>query len=373
MITRFAAPAVLAAIVAISPFEAAKSMSQKLAPGLVESQRARQLADAMQKRWGTKDGLKELGVAKDFGGLADPIAQAARSTFQSYDATHAFAQAHQHLLVIAQQGRDAIRLEKELEMATMVARSFKSPAAESATVFMQSYIAQARSTQHEARSMRHGYNLIYDEYKRSVESGVGKLALDLEKQLLKSSTGRALLTGGKILAKPLVQEGLVAVGGIVAAQEAYHNSVSNREAVKYGAAVLAGTGNVAADVIIGAKILAGKWNPAVALYDPAMKYGSKAIGYGELGEKLTISKWIEGTANVYAGIAEAYWYGDSEALDRLHMQNMSGANGMVLQLCASAGDKISKSRVIDVAVDTVEFVKKVPDHFKSALAWWEAL
>jgi len=140
---------------------------------------------------------------------------------------------------------------------------------------------------------------------------------------------------------------------------------------------MAGTMSALTDIGMGAKIVAGKWNPAVALYDPVVKYGSKAIGQGDLGEKFTISKWIEGTANVYAAYAEAFWYRDSEALTRVHAQNMSAANGVVLQGYAQLGDAFSKSGVIERTVDGVDavsqFVKSVPGHFKKAAAWWEAL
>jgi hypothetical protein len=123
-----------------------------------------------------------------------------------------------------------------------------------------------------------------------------------------------------------------------------------------------------------AAILAGRASPAAALFDPAVKYGAKAVGLGDAGDKITIGKFYEGCSKSIVGLTQGLWTGDSAALNEVHKHNMSGSGSTVLRGYAMIGDVLSRSSVLNTAEDRIiDWYQNVPKDMRTSSNFWEAL
>ena len=153
------------------------------------------------------------------------------------------------------------------------------------------------------------------------------------------------------------------VGGASAAWEAYEGSASTTKTGKWVNATAAGVLSTTADLVVG------NINLAAALYDPVVKYGFAAVGHKEFGDSISIGKWTQGTVNQYMGLGRAVWNHDSAPLNRLHAQNMSGANGRVLQGYAMLGEKIADA-MDPVYGKIVDWTASHPNRVVRSVCWW---
>jgi hypothetical protein len=311
---------------------------------------------------------------KDFGGLAEPIAHAVHSTERAQGAGRALDAAAKHARVAGQIGFDLARTRREIGLAEQLATRLKSPAAESALVFMRPSLHRLQSDFERERYFVRRYREIARQLKGADSSMVGKAALEVEKIAEKSVIGRTLLSAGRILVNPLVAKALLVVGVGVAGIKGYEEAPTDARAWKVAHGIGAGASSFVADAGMGAAILAGRANPAAALFDPAVKYGAKAVGLGDAGDKITIGKFYEGCSKSIIGFTQGFWTGDSAALSEVHKHNMSLSGSTVLRGYAMIGDVLSRSSVLNAAEDRiVDWYKNVPQDMRTSSSFWEAL
>lgn len=343
---------------------AASAIHRTLAPNLHTARQMSSLSESL--------GVKIAEAAKDAGGALDAVGGAGATTRLARAGGDALKAATRHMSAMGQIGRDVTRMTREVGLAEEAVRSFKSPAAASALVFMKPALAAAEGVYEQEKALWYGYLKLSQEYSVHSETGIGKFALGAEKIVSKSLIGRGLLeTGGKILSNRWVDGGLKGVGAGIAAIKGYEDSVLKSRAGKAVSAATSGLLSLGTDVAMSKAALAGKVHPAALLFDPAVKYGAQAIGLGDAGDKITFGKWAEGTANVLSGIAGALWTGDSKPLDDVHARNMSGKNGMVLQGYAMLGEAIASSSIVDSAMMKVaDWIAGVPPDFTNSDTWW---
>jgi hypothetical protein len=155
-------------------------------------------------------------LVKDFAGAGGAIYDAARANERIAGQARALAGAAAHSKVAGQIGFDLVRARIAVSQAEEIARTFKSPAAESALVFMRPELQKLQSAFESERIYLHKYREIAVGLDRKIEgaasSRLGEFALAAEKVASKSSVGRSIIATGRFLSHPWIANSLVAVG-----------------------------------------------------------------------------------------------------------------------------------------------------------------
>lgn len=360
------------------PAEAARSFQKELAPFGHEAQHIGALADRIALN-DVKNGNAWVTYGKDTASFIDGVGKAGEYTKKAQDAARAAQAVPKHMYAVAQMGSGLQKLRREMLIAEVGAKHFKSDACASALVFMRREFLVAEDAFRRERSMWYGYSSVVKDHASSLhhksETTLGKMALGAEKYLAKSSLGRQLLDKGKIVSNPSVGKALIGVGVASAAIRGYDDSVLTSTLGKVGSAVTGGAIALGTDLATVELVATRGVHPAVALFDPIVTYGAAALGQKEEGEKYTFGKWADGTANVLSAIGGWAWGGESRALDDVHARNMAGKNGVVLQGYAQMGDAISKLGIVDSAMTSIadwqyELAHKAPADIKKSTLWW---
>lgn len=333
------------------------------------------LASAQALGGGTLDGaalVKDLGSA---GGTIHDIARAGgRVAGQRMGGeARALAGAAAHAKVAGQIGFDLVRARVAVSQAEEAVRAFRSPAAESALVFMRPELRRLRSAFEGERASQRSYQQIADglaDKLGSASSRLGKAALAAE-AASRSVVGRTIMATGRMLAHPWIGWSLVALGVGVASIKGGREAPT--DAAPWKAAYGAAAGAAAGLVDIRLPLVVGRTSPAL-LYDPAVKYGAQALGLGEAGDKLTIGRFYDEISRSIVSLTQAATTGDAEPLNAVHRRSMEGNGHAVLQGYSMIGEALSRTALVDAALTrTAEWRAGVPDEFKTSPSWWSAL
>lgn len=166
------------------------------------------------------------------------------------------------------------------------------------------------------------YAKIKDTAKTGAKVRVGQAALRMEKALAATRSGRAVLTGGRVLAHPATVKGLMVVGAGIEAYAGFIDSNNKTTAGKVANGALAGGG--------GALVMA---NPLVAVGDLVAPKGYK------------LSEVYRGGAGAISAIGEGVITGDTRAMDDFHNRSKNGDYGKVMKASSEAGDYWAKHGV----------------------------
>ena len=317
-------------------------------------------------------------LVKDIAGAGGAIYDAARANERIAGQARALAGAAAHSKVAGQIGFDLVRARIAVSQAEEIGRTFKSPAAESALVFMRPELQKLQSAFESERIYMHKYREIAVGLNRKIggatSSRLGEFALAAEKVASKSSVGRSIIATRRVLSYPWIAHSLVALGIGIASFNGYVEAETNSKAWKFGYGAGAGFTSGVADLGLAEAVAARGTNPAALLYDPVVKYGPKALGYGKLGDRLQISTFYEDCSKLIVSFTQALTTGDLEPMNAVHSRLMNGNGHLVLQGYASIGEVLSKSALIDAArTRAADWHSAVPDEFKTSPSWWSAL
>lgn len=268
-----------------------------------------------------------------------------------------------HLAAIRQMQLDQASLKAELLVAQIGAAS-NSDAARSAEVFLKPMLEESEYSLAQEGVAFQKYANAYSKYGEISESTAGKLALQAETIMSGSPVGRRLMQVGNALQSNVVSSGLIALGALTTAWQAYDKSPAKSQGGKLADATASG-------VVAGAVDVALKRYPVVALADTALKYGGKYVGIQD-PEKYTIGRWAQGTVNVYMAFGRAIWMWDSAPLDELQRQNMSGENGAILQGYAMMGQKLGEALYPAIS-KVVDWTTDVSQRHTKSQSWWNTL
>jgi hypothetical protein len=315
-------------------------------------------------------------LVKDFGGLG-AIYDAARANERVGGELRALAGAAAHAKVSGQIGFDLVRARVAVSQAEEAAQIFKSAAAESALVFMRPELQRLQHAFESERAYTREYRQIAAGLREQLGSAsvskLGQLALAAEKVASRSSIGRSILSTGKLLAQPWVSKSLFVLGVGIASIKGYVEAPTNAVQWKVGYGVGAGSLSGLADAGLAAGVARGG-NPAALLYDPAVKYGAKALGFGDAGDKLTIGTFFEESSKSIISLIQAYRTGDSGPMNAIHQRSMSRNGHMVLQGYSIIGEALSRTALVDTALTkAADWHNGVPNEFKTSASWWSAL
>lgn len=315
-------------------------------------------------------------LVKDFGGLG-AIYDAARANERAGGELRALAGAAAHAKLSGQMGFDLVRARVAVSQAEEAVQTFKSAAAESALVFMRPELQRLQHAFDSERAYTREYRQIAAGLREKLGSTsvskLGELASAAEKVASRSSVGRSILSTGKFLTQPWVTKSLFVLGVGIASIKGYVEAPTNAVQWKVGYSVGAGSLSSLADAGL-AKIVARGGNPAALLYDPAVMYGAKALGFGDAGGKLTISTFFEESSKSIISLTQAYRTGDLGPMNAIHQRSMSGNGHMVLQGYSMIGEALSRTALVDTALTkAADWHNGVPNEFKTSASWWSAL
>jgi hypothetical protein len=317
---------------------------------------------------------------RDVGGAADAIYSAARVNERLGGEARALAGAAAHAKVAGQLGFDLARARVAVTQVEVAARAFKSPAAESALVFMRPELHRLEAAFESERVFQSSYQKIASGLRGKLEAGakassLGDVALAAEKIASRSAVGRGIMSTGRVLSNPWVSRSLIVLGIGIAMLKGHSDAPTNSEQWKLGYGVAAGISLGVSEVRLGQAVAMGRANPLVLLYDPAVKYGAKALGYKEKdADKYTIGTFYDDCAKSIVSLTQAVKTGDSEPMNAVHKQSMQGNGNRIFQGYSMIGDALSRSSLIDAALTrAAEWHSNVPSEFTTAPGWWDSL
>ncbi|MGU3286232.1 hypothetical protein [Methylobacterium mesophilicum] len=316
-------------------------------------------------------------LVKDLGGAANAAAELSHKSLalagmRFSGEGRALKMAAAHARVAGQIGFDLVRARVAVAEAEEAMRHFKSPAAESALVFMRPELDKLQHAFECERGTQSKYRDIAGSL-QSKSSNFGALAHAAENTASKTMLGRGLLATGKMLSHPWVGTSLVALGVGIASIKGFSEAptASNKWKIGYGAA--SGIAAGVSDLGLASAVAAGG-NPLALFYDPAVKYGAKSLGYGDAGDKLTIGTFFENCSTNVVALTQGLTTGDMAPMSAVHKRNMDGAGSKIIQGYAMIGDAMSKSALVDTAITRVaDWTNNVPSEFKSSPSWWSAI
>src|SRR5579872_6863320 len=304
-------------------FEAsARRIVSQVAPLLNQVQNSRQfgsLAAAGRVALEHGENAKDL---RDTG--ATIFEAAARANQRVAGEARALAGAAAHAKVAGQIGFDLVRARIAVSQAEETLRMFKSPAAESALVFMRPEMHKLQAAFESERAFQSKYHEIARSLRNELNgsaSRLGEIALSAEKAASKSAIGRSILATGKVLTNEWIGRSLMVLGLGIASFKGFQEAPTNstRWKIAYGAG--AGVAARLSDAGLAAAFPRGE-NPVALLYDPAVKYGAKALGFGDVGDKLTIGKFYDQTMRTIVAYTQYWRTGDMEPLSKVHELSM---------------------------------------------------
>lgn len=311
----------------------------------------------------------------DAAGALSTLHDAARATERSNGAVRALAGAKAHAIVAGQVGFDLVRARVAVSKAEEAVRLFKSPAADSALVFMRPELQQLEAAFDGERVYQRRYRQIaaglHLKLGGARASKLGEFALAAEKVASQSGIGRSILSTGKILALPWVSRSLLVLGvGISAVEGALDAPTQSPNWQKtYGATAGAFAG--VAEMRLEAAVSKRGANPAALLFDPAVTFGARALGLGDAGEKITIGKFFDEGAKAVTALTQGIATGDTQPMSTFHKQSMAGNGSTILQGYSMIGEALSRMALVDTAITKV-VERKLPSEFKTSPSWWEA-
>ena len=320
-------------------------------------------------------GVETATLIKDFGGAANSAAEVAHRAseltgMRLSGERRALAAAATHARVAGQLGFDLVRARVAVAQAEEVVQHFKSSAAQSALTFMRPELGRLQAAFESERSVQGKYLEIMRSL-RSKSSSLGVLAHAAESTASKTMMGRSLLATGKLLIHPWVGKSLIVLGVGIAAIKGGSEAPTASNAWKAGYGTAGGIAAGVSDIGLGQ---AARGNPLALFYDPAVKYGAKAMGYGEAGDKLTIGTFFDNCSTNIFALTQGLTTGDTAPMSAVHKRNMEGAGSTVLQGYAMMGDMMSRSALVDAAMTRVaDWSNNVPSDFRSSPSWWSAL
>jgi hypothetical protein len=354
--------------------ESARRIASQVVPVLNQVQNSRQfgcLAAAGRAALEYGEKAKDL---RDAG--ATVFEAAARANQRVAGEARALAGAAAHAKVAGQIGFDLVRARIAVSQAEETLRMFKSPAAESALVFMRPEMHKLQAAFESERAFQSKYREIASSLQNELNgsaSRLGELALSAEKVASKSAIGRSILATGKVLTNEWIGRSLMVLGLGIASFKGFQEAPTNstRWKIAYGAS--AGVGARLSDAGMGAAVARGE-NPVALLYDPTIKYGAKALGFGDAGDKLTIGKFYDQTMKTVVAYTQYWRTGDMEPLTKVHELSMKGEGSGILRGYSMIGDVLARSALVDTLLTkTADWQKNVPDDFKTSPSWWSAI
>ena len=104
------------------------------------------------------------------------------------------------------------------------------------------------------------------------------------------------------------------------------------------------------------------------------RVGFVGVGFGDAGDKLTISTFFEESSKSIISLTQAYRTGDLGPMNAIHQRSMSGNGHMVLQGYSMIGEALSRTALVDTALTkAADWHNGVPNEFKTSASWWAAL
>jgi len=312
--------------------------------------------------------------AKDLRDAGATIFEAARANQRVAGEARALAGAAAHAKVAGQIGFDLVRSRIAVSQAEETLRMFHSPAAESALVFMRPEMHKLQAAFESERAFQSKYH----EIARSLRSErsasrLGEIALSAEKVASKSAIGRSILATGKVLTNEWIGGSLMVLGLGIASFKGFHEAPTNSTRWKIAYAAGAGVAARLSDAGLADAVARGE-NPVALLYDPTVKYGAKALGFHDAGDKLTIGKFYDQTMKTVVAYTQYWRTGDTEPLSKVHELSMKGEGSEVLRGYSMIGDVLARSALVDtVLTKTADWQKNVPDDFRTSPSWWSAI
>lgn len=365
---KLASPSIVKATNDLNLRAVATRIAQAATPMLQQAQECRAVGRVFAA------GAASVDSAKDIHGVAEAVRDAARSTQRAQGAARALQAASAHARIAGQMGLDLARMRVEVAKAEEAVRVFRSPAAQSALQFLRPSVLQAQVAFESERYFQIQFQSIARRLRDGRSSALGEAALAAEKVASKSSIGRGLLATGRLVTRSAVGNALIVVGIGVASFNGYKEAPTRSVPWKAGFGAAAGAASMLTEFGPKAAVMAGRANPAALLFDPAVKYGARAMGYGAAGEHLTVETFYQDCSRSIMALTHGLMTGDAEAISETHRRNMAGNGHLVTKGYAMLGEALSRSALIDTAMTkSTEWYANVPEDFKTASSWWDAI
>ena len=282
-----------------------------------------------------------------------------------------------HLAASRQLGDEYARALAVIGDARAKAR-LGSKAAESALTFMEPHLNASREAWKAAHSRASSYQSVMAKYSGSPVTSIGKFARDAERLMEGNAAGRLMLQSGRVLNSKMVSQGLKKVGWLATALDQHNKSPFKSGVGRIIDSVAHASAQTVVSGAISTAVMAGRMSPAALVFDPAVTYGARAIGLGDMGEKLTIGKLVEGTVAAFGAVGSAIVQGDSAPADVFHERSMRGDYGYVYQGWSAIGQTIADTGVVADAFEAgADFCEKVStsvsNSFQAAGVWWDTV